>query len=133
MIIHGVMLFARAKSFVNARGALFLYVFALNIITALGLMFNVLQNNESLFSSATYQYIIASEAAGGIVGQSLARIYINLFSVVGAWLLLLCVTIVLFLVVYRKSLSEKSEIKSTRQRRKGKNAREIERKERAGS
>jgi S-DNA-T family DNA segregation ATPase FtsK/SpoIIIE len=130
MIVHGVMLFARSQSFVNARGALFLYIFALNIITALGLAFNILKNNESLFSSATYQYITASKAVGGIVGQCLARLYINLLSAVGAWLLILCVTIVLFLVVYRKSLSDKIRSKIDAAKAQRETRREAARQER---
>ncbi len=131
LVVHGIMLFARARSFTKERGALFLALLVLNITTVCGLVNNILNNNESFFAISTYRYIVDSGAPGGVIGQLLSRLYINLLSYTGAWLLIICVSIIMFLIIFRNSLFDKFRENFNKRSEEKKRQKELERKEKA--
>ncbi|MFA0816375.1 MAG: DNA translocase FtsK 4TM domain-containing protein [Anaerofustis sp.] len=103
--IHGILLLANFKPFTLQRGAVFLYLLVLNGMTIAGFGYNNLDkyplNNVSFF-----EMIWKEITPGGAVGELFAKIYVSLFSAVGAWLFVVLLSIISFILVFRRGIVE---------------------------
>ena len=103
--IHGILLLADFKPFTQQRGAVFLYILVLNIMTITGFGYANL-NKYPLNNTAFFNMIWKEITPGGFVGELFAKIYIGLFSEIGAWLFVILLCIISFILIFRKGIVE---------------------------
>ncbi len=106
LILHGIFLLAKFQPFIRYRGSAWLYILVLNITTVLSFGQRDVIKDVSLFSTDFFTILWAEPTRGGIVGHMLSKIYITLLSLTGAWLLVILITIVSFILIFRRGLVE---------------------------
>ena len=104
-ILHGFLLLIKFKPFLEYHGSSYLYILVLNAVTIAGFGFRDM-NLYKITDVHFFELIWKQTTPGGFVGQLLSKIYITLLSPVGAWLFVLLVSIISFILIFRKGIVE---------------------------
>jgi len=105
VLLHGILLLAEFKPFTEHKGGTYLYILVLNMLTVAGFSDKSLAA-YTLLDVDFYFDLWDHVTPGGILGQFLAKLYTGLLSSVGAWLLVICITIISFILIFRKGMTE---------------------------
>ena len=105
IILHGLLLLMKFKPFLQYHGSSYLYILVLNAVTIAGFGFRDM-NLYTITDVHFFELIWTQTTPGGFVGQLLSKIYVTLLSPVGAWLFVILVSIISFILIFRKGIVE---------------------------
>ncbi len=103
--LHGLLLLMKFKPFLEYHGSSYLYILVLNAVTIAGFGFRDM-NLYKITDVHFFELIWTQTTPGGFVGQLLSKIYVTLLSSVGAWLFVVLVSIISFILIFRKGIVE---------------------------
>ncbi len=103
IIIHGVCTIFDIASFTEYKAGAYIYLLYTNLLVLLSLDSEVTQ--ILTFDLRSVMDVWTSRTNGGLLGAALAKILISLLSKAGAILLIIAITIVSFIMIFRKSIS----------------------------
>ena len=103
--LHGLLLLMKFKPFLEYHGSSYLYILVLNAVTIAGFGFRDM-NLYRITDVHFFELIWTQTTPGGFVGQLLSKIYVTLLSPVGAWLFVVLVSIISFILIFRKGIVE---------------------------
>lgn len=105
VLINGILFLGKFKPFTEYKGSAYLYIVVLNLLTIAGFRDKTLAA-YTLLDADFYFRVLDHITPGGLIGQFLAKLYSGLLSEVGAWLLVICITIISFILIFRKGMTE---------------------------
>ena len=104
-ILHGFFLMIKFKPFSENTGGLYLYIMGVNIVTVFSFA-DPLYADYSFFDPELYKIFWNNPSYGGFIGQMLSKMLRSLFGESGAWIVVLLVSAVSFIIIFTKSITE---------------------------
>ncbi len=127
ILLHGLLLLAKFSPFTEYKGSIYLYILTVNFLTISGFADTSL-SSYSLLETSFYSKVWSDVTPGGFIGQFLAKLYTDMLSTVGAWLLVICLCIISFIFIFRKGMMEilENRTKELKERRDDRRSRDAE-------
>ena len=104
-MLHGFFLMIKFKPFSENTGALYLYIMGVNIVTVFSFA-DPLYADYSFFDPELYKIFWNNPSYGGFAGQLISKMLRSLFGESGAWILVILVSAVSFIIIFTKSITE---------------------------
>ncbi len=125
VIIHGICRLFDIESFTRYNASAYIYILFTNILILMSLNSNALEVIDFKLKAITELWNMRT--TGGMAGVILAKILSSLLSKTGAILLIIAITLVSFIMIFRRSISVGIKEKAHELKEKGENL-SIERK-----
>lgn len=105
VMLHAVLILFDVKAFSERRGAYFIYILTLVLMILTTLNDPILQK-YALNQAQLYSALWTATTNGGIIGGVLAKVFKSLLSVGGTYILLILLTLLSFVLIFRQSIAE---------------------------
>ena len=105
ILTHGIVRLFKYTTFVAYKGCVFIYILTFILIIATSLIDKSLEQ-YTLTESSFYNMLVHAQSNGGIIGSFISKVLIQLLSGFGSWLLLILITAITFIVIFKKCITE---------------------------